>query len=82
MNLAELIDIKDFKASDGWLDNFKKRYNIKFKTLVGESFSINSKSLLEWQRTVLYPTIKNYSEENVFNMDETGLFWQLLAFED
>ena len=33
---AELHGIKGFKASNGWLDGFKKRNNISFKSIVGE----------------------------------------------
>ena len=32
LKLAELMHIPDFIASDGWLDNFKKRHGITFKT--------------------------------------------------
>ena len=30
-----------FKASNGWLEKFSSRYNITFKTLCGESASID-----------------------------------------
>jgi hypothetical protein len=29
----------DFRASDGWLDKFKKRYGIRFLTRMGEKLS-------------------------------------------
>ncbi|KAG8230187.1 hypothetical protein J437_LFUL006119 [Ladona fulva] len=78
MKLAELMDIPDFMASDGWLDHFKKHHGITFKTLQGEAGAVDSQSLLEWQQQVLWPLLRQFSADDVFNLDETGLFWQLL----
>ena len=78
MKLAKLMHIPDFVASDGWLDNFKKRHGITFKTVQGESGAVDSQSLLEWQQQVLRPLLRQFSADDVFNLDETGLFWQLL----
>ena len=47
LKLAELMHIPDFIASDGWLDNFKKRYGITFKTVQGEAGAVDLQSLLE-----------------------------------
>ena len=65
-------------ASEGWLDNFKKRHGITFKAVQGEAGAVDSQSLLEWQQQVLQPLLEQYHRDNVFNLDETGLFWQLL----
>ncbi len=78
MKLAELMHIPNFMASDGWLDNFKKRHGITFKTVQGEAGAVDSQSLLEWQQQVLRPLLGQFSADDVFNLDETGLFWQLL----
>jgi hypothetical protein len=76
--LAKLMHIPNFKASDGWLQSFKERHGISFKTVQGEAGAVNSRSLLEWQHKVLQPLLKQFSADDVFNLDETGLFWQLL----
>ena len=34
---AEKMNVENFKASDGWLDRWKKRFNVSFKTVSGES---------------------------------------------
>ena len=78
MKLAELMHITDFTASEGWLDKFKKRHGITFKTVQGEAGAVDSQSLLEWQQQVLQPLLRQFSADDVFNLDETGLFWQLL----
>ena len=50
LKLAELMHIPDFIASDGWLDNFKKRHGITFKTVHGEAGAVNLQSLLDWKQ--------------------------------
>ena len=39
---------KEFSFSHGWLDRFKKRYNIKFKTIVGEIKSADTEAAEDW----------------------------------
>ena len=78
MKLAELMHIPDFMASDGWLDSFKKRNGVTFKTVQGEAGAVDSQSLIDWQQQVLWPLLRQFSADDVFNLDETGLFWQLL----
>lgn len=39
--IAEKLGIDGFVASNGWLEKFRKRYNIQFKTLSGESAEID-----------------------------------------
>ena len=78
LKLTELMHIQDFIANNGWLDNFKKRHGIAFKTVQGEAGAVNLQSLLEWKQQVLQPLLRQFSADDVFNLDETGLFWQLL----
>ena len=78
LKLAELMHIPDFIASEGWLDNFKKRNGITFKTVQGEAGAVDLQSLFEWQQQILYLLLRQFSTDDVFNLDETGLFWRLL----
>ncbi|XP_050548128.1 tigger transposable element-derived protein 4-like, partial [Daktulosphaira vitifoliae] len=41
-SFAEILDISDFTASDGWLSNFKKRHNLVFRKICGESASVDN----------------------------------------
>ena len=36
---TEQLEVNNFKASEGWLDKFKLRYGIVFKTISGEACS-------------------------------------------
>ena len=72
------MHIPDFIASDGWLDNFKKRHDITFKTVQGEAGAVDLQFLIEWQLQVLQALLGQFSADDDFNPEETGLFWQLL----
>ena len=72
LKLAELMHIPDFIASEGWLDNFKKRNDITFKTVQGEAGAVDLQLLFEWQQQVLQPLLRQLSTDDVFNLNEIG----------
>ncbi len=41
LNIAKELNITDFKASNGWLANFKKFHNVICKTVSGEKGDVN-----------------------------------------
>ena len=73
-----MFDNTTFKASDNWLQRFRFRYAIAFKRIHGESADIDTNALQEWQHNILQPTIERYEPSQIYNLDETGLFFQLL----
>jgi hypothetical protein len=76
--LAKLLKVDKFKASEGWLSNFKERHGIVFKQPQGEAGDIDLEAVDDWRQTILRNKLANFSEDDVFNVDETGLFWKLL----
>jgi hypothetical protein len=66
------------KWSNGWLDRFKKRHNIKEYKLHGEGASadVYSEDAIK-QMDNLRTECSTYALKDIFNMDETGLFWKL-----
>lgn len=72
---ASGLDKGDFKASTGWLDGFKERNNISFKTVCGESGSVDEQAADVWKTDVLQ-MIEETPANNIFNVDETGLFYK------
>ncbi|GFT96729.1 tigger transposable element-derived protein 6 [Trichonephila clavipes] len=67
----------EFSASEGWLTNFKKRNGIVFKKMCGESSSVDINVCSEWQNS-LSDLIKEFQPRNIFNTDDTGLFFKCL----
>src|SRR5918911_1022501 len=74
-DFAELLN-KEFKGSSGWLYNFKQRYSIREYVKHGESQSAPIEQLPE-MRSTLQNLLKEYQLEDIFNCDETGLFWKM-----
>ena len=67
----------DFQASKGWFENFKKCQGLHNVKLTGESASADKVAAAVFP-TELQELIeeKGYLPQQVFNADETGLFWK------
>nr|XP_016848058.1 PREDICTED: tigger transposable element-derived protein 1-like [Anolis carolinensis] len=70
--------ISGFSASKGYFHKFQKRYGLKSISLHGETASADTAAAKEYVRNTFKDIIKEggYLPEQVFNMDETGLFWK------
>jgi hypothetical protein len=69
----------DFKASWQWLSQFKVLQRLQKMLLHGEGAEVKKSDLgLLAALDNLYVIIAQYDPENVYNMDETGLFFRLL----
>lgn len=75
--LAEKLLIDKFKASDGWLAGFKKRHSIKLQRPHGESGAADLEGV-DVARIVIGQIITElgFKLEDVYNMDETGLYYR------
>ena len=78
-SLANEMQIEDFKSSNGWLDRWKIRYNVTFKTVAGEGESCTPEMTASWDETTLPTILSTYKLENIYNADKFGLFYQALA---
>jgi len=67
--------------SSGWLQGFKKRNGIRQEKLQGEAASANEAAIIE-ALPFLRNKCANYPLERIYNMDETGLFYQYIFFGD
>lgn len=76
--IANDLGKDDWECNDGWLSRFKKRHNIVFKNVCGESQSVDVGLLDQWRSDVLVKAMEKYRPCDIFNADETGLFWRLL----
>ncbi|GFW40559.1 jerky-like protein [Trichonephila clavipes] len=63
----------DFKASTGWLKNFKSCHGIRERQIEGESLS-GDKNCHKFKETFLKSgEEEGYSRDDVYNADETGV---------
>ena len=73
---AEKMNVENFKASDGWLDRWYKRFNVSFKTFSGESNACIDEIVAPWEQTTL-PTISSkYGLNQIYNTEKFGLFYR------
>lgn len=63
--------------SMSWVQRWKARHGIVSKKICGESASVTENAVYDWYKTTLPNVLQRFSPENVFNSDETGLFWKL-----
>ncbi|CAG8851876.1 34465_t:CDS:1, partial [Racocetra persica] len=73
---ANKFEITGFNASDGWLANFKKRNIISSYRRRGEAGSVPLEDVLKFHLE-LQDVLRNYEPRDIFNCDETALFWRL-----
>ncbi|KAL8592868.1 hypothetical protein ACOMHN_050695 [Nucella lapillus] len=76
--LALSMGLGEWKCTEGWLHRWKKRHGIVFKSMSGERAAVNEEVTNALVEDVLKPTLKDYDEKDVFNLDESGLLWRLL----
>jgi hypothetical protein len=75
LRFANILKIENFKASNGWLNKFCARNNIVFRAISGESACVNQNDVNDWISR-LPDIISNNEPRNIFNADETGLFFR------
>lgn len=74
--LGEQLGITDFSYSRGYLHRFKSRRGIKRKLYEGEADSADM-TAVQTGREDLQRVLQDYDPEDIFNLDETGLFYRL-----
>ena len=77
LSISNDLGLSDFKASTGWLRSFKQRHNIGGARVCGESGSIDPAIVTDWQGK-LPSIIEHYAPCDIYNMDETGVFYRQL----
>ncbi|XP_066259361.1 tigger transposable element-derived protein 4-like [Euwallacea similis] len=65
------------KFNRSWIERFKRRHNITSGRIAGESTSVDMNIVDDWLQNK-WPIIRsNFKDEDIFNGDETGLFFKL-----
>ncbi|CAH0722847.1 unnamed protein product, partial [Brenthis ino] len=69
--------MQNFICSMSWINRFNVRLNIVSGKIVGESLSEQQSDVHDWLEKV-WPTLHaQFSDDEIFNADETGLFYKL-----
>ena len=76
IEFAEKMNVENFKASDGSLDRWKKRFNVSFKKVFGESNACTYEMVVPWEQITLPTILSKYGLNQIYNADEFGLFYR------
>ncbi|XP_017475007.1 PREDICTED: tigger transposable element-derived protein 6-like [Rhagoletis zephyria] len=77
MEIAGKLGVPNFNASDGWLNKWRLRNNVSFKCISGEAADVNQDDVEQF-RTKLPTLLNGYKPEDIYNADESGLFFRAL----
>ncbi|GBN32296.1 Tigger transposable element-derived protein 6 [Araneus ventricosus] len=78
LQFAKALGYDEFRGSNGWIEKFKRRHGIMPKVITGESKDVDDNDSENWITETLSKLLKDYQPENIFNADETALFFQCL----
>ena len=74
---GDQLGVTDFAYSNGWVTRFKRRYGISSRVISGESAGVDE-TVVETGVQQVKLILADYSPKDVYNMAETGLFYQML----
>ena len=74
--MPEYRTLQEPKWSEGWLQRFKDRYNIRKRRQYGESGSVDMAAAAPRLETI-QSIVAEYPSEDIYNVDEAGLQWLL-----
>ena len=67
----------EFCGSNGWLERWQKRHNVRLATLSGEAADVDPVVVDDWKKR-LESICEGYDLRDIFNADETGLYYRAL----
>jgi len=74
---VEALVCSEFQCSSGWLERFKQRHGIAFKCITGESAAVTDDTTADWKKSSLLVILQQYVPKDIYNMDETRIFFRL-----
>jgi len=78
LSFAKEMGVENFHASNGWLEKWKKRYNVSFKT-ASEAAKAETDGIMPPSIEATLPMLlSRYTLKEIFNAKEFGLFYQCL----
>ncbi|XP_037518472.1 tigger transposable element-derived protein 4-like [Rhipicephalus sanguineus] len=77
-DFASVLGHDNFKARNGWLQGLKSRHGVVGRVSSGESSSADSDASASWVAEKLPGILDRYEAADLYNADETALFYQML----
>ncbi len=75
--MAEAMGIStNLTFSAGWLMRWKRRHGVVYKAQHGEQQDADFAASEKWLKEVLPTLLSSYSPDDIFNSDETGVFFR------
>ena len=66
----------DFQPNPSWLEGLRKPENISFQKLHGEKRAADTEGAESWTSQILPSIVAGYEPHNIFNADESRLFYK------
>jgi len=66
------------KLNIDWINRFKKRHAIVCSRRIGEAGSVTPEMTSNWMHVTLPKLREAYADEDLYNLDETALYWRVL----
>ncbi|KAH8038698.1 hypothetical protein HPB51_002842 [Rhipicephalus microplus] len=76
--LGAFLGHVDFNPLNGRIQRFKDRHGISCKVVCEESGAVDDESIEVWLRLNLESMLSTYTDRDIYNADEAGLFYNLL----
>lgn len=76
-DFARLLGNNEFSCSESWIYRFWQRHDIVLGRICGESSSVSQSDTSTWLREVFPKLREGYRDSEIFNTDETGLFYKM-----
>lgn len=76
-HFARLFGKMDFECSESWIYRFRQRHDIVVDKVCVEVASVSQSDCDKWLKKVSPKLTKDYTDSQICNADETGLFLKL-----
>ena len=77
--IAKGLSGSAFKASNSFLYKWLKLYNISLRKITGEALGVKFSSCWRVKNTILNEIYNEFPLSDIYNVDETGLFYKHLS---
>ena len=67
--IAKKLNTENIQASDGWLQRWKEKDSISFKTVLRESKSVPLEMVNAWSETSFSTLLSNYDLKDTYKAD-------------